>query len=111
MNYSNPYIVNPSTIRLNNTVNVGSGSVAATTYNVGYYDDTNVLSYISDLQNEVNDIEENFASKQWVENQGYLTEHQSLDEYATINYVDATVDEIPLTEEQMNELFPIEINQ
>lgn len=107
MNHSNPYVISPGYISASRHT-IAGGDASTYTYKWSNYDDTNVLSYISDLQNQVNDVESSMATKQWVEGQGYLTEHQDLSDYATVNYVDATVDEIPLTAEQMNELFPIE---
>ena len=43
--------------------------------NVGH---THQISDITDLQTQLND----YATEQWVENKGYLTSHQSLDDYA-----------------------------
>lgn len=103
MNHSNPYVISPGYISASRHT-IAGGDASTYTYKWSNYDDSKLLGYISDLQNEFN----SYASKQWVEGQGYLTEHQDLSDYATVNYVDATVDEIPLTEEQMNELFPIE---
>ena len=39
---------------------------------------THQISDITDLQTQLND----YATEQWVENKGYLTSHQSLDDYA-----------------------------
>lgn len=114
----NPYTIKTSYVSAVNG-KIDSGTLASTTYNIGYYDDTKVWEAIDEIEEQVDGIESSMATKQWVEDKHYLdsvpseyiteTElSQELDSYATVNYVDATVDEIPLTEEQMNELFPIE---
>lgn len=127
MRISTPYKVHSSEIRLNNNVNVQSGSVSSSNVNVGYYDDTKVWNAIDEIEEQVDGIENSMATKQWVEDKHYLTEHQSLDGYATEEWVDEQgfITEVPsefvtetelsncayvtaLTDGQMNELFPIE---
>ena len=108
MRISTPYTVHSSEIRLNNNVNVQSGSVSSSNVNVGYYDDTKVWNAIDEIEEQVDGIENSMATKQWVEDKHYLTEHQDLSSYTTFNDISDMSYVTALTDSQMNELFPIE---
>ena len=125
----NPYTIKTSYVSAVSG-KIDSGALSSTTYNIGYYDDTKVWKAIDEIEEQVDGIESSMATKQWVEEQGYLTEHQDLSSYATKNWVEdkhyltehqdlssyTTFNDISdmsyvtaLTDSQMNELFPLEI--
>lgn len=105
----NPYTIKTSYVSAVSG-EIDSGTLASTTYNIGYYDDTKVWKAIDEIEEQVDGIESSMATKQWVEEQdyvtsgeitamsyitmddvsacGYITEHQSLDGYATEEWVD-----------------------
>lgn len=79
----NAYVIHGGDLRTASTYTISSESVGTYTYNVGYYDDTRVLSYIDTLNAEVGalqeecaDIKYNFTSyvtKSALEGASYIT--------------------------------------
>jgi len=92
----NPYTIKTSYVSAVSG-EIDSGTLASTTYNIGYYDDTKVWEAIDEIEEQVDGIENSMATKQWVEDKHYLTEHQDLSSYATKNWVE---DKHYLTEHQ-----------
>ena len=46
------------------------------------------------VDNEIDSKLADYATQEWVNQQGFLTEHQDLSDYATIEYVDDAVDQV-----------------
>lgn len=60
----NPYIIKPSSIKVNNKLDIVSSAIKPDTINVGYYDDTKIKERISKLEvdvEEIKSVDENYG--------------------------------------------------
>lgn len=57
MKIKNPYKITPSQIKINNRLDLLSGSVKTESVNVGYYDDTKIKERLDILDGEVSDLQ------------------------------------------------------
>lgn len=106
----NPYIIKPSSIKVNNKLDILSGKVKTESINVGYYDDTEIKERLSRLEVDVEHIKSvdaNFEIRlSRLESIDY-GQFATKDEVASLNGRVTTLETVPigLKPSQMNEIF------